>query len=56
MKYWRIFWRCHLFQGNEGYYYHKWTNFIWQIEKDIFAGYNKHALRSKKSTFNDLKP
>lgn len=55
MKYWRIFWTCHLFEGKDGYYYHRWFNFIWYIERDIFAGYNSRALRSKKSTFKDVK-
>ncbi len=56
MKYWRIFWTCTTIQGNEGYYYHRWVNFLFHIEVDIFAGYNKKALRSKNSTFNDILP
>ncbi len=53
MKNLRIFWTCELIQGATGYYYHKWRNFLWGIEKEIFAGYNSKGLRSKKNTFKD---
>lgn len=56
MKYWRIFWTCYVFQGNDSYYYHRWFNYLWYIEKDIFAGYHYKALRKKSSTFKDIKP
>jgi len=53
MKNWRIFWYCSTFQSSNGYYYHKWINWLFYIEVDVFAGYNKFDHRSKKSTFKD---
>lgn len=54
MKRWRIFWSCEVCQSGDGYYYHRWKNYFWGIEKDIFAGYQKMTMRSRKSTFEDV--
>lgn len=48
---WRIWWTCKVEQGSDGYYYHKWTNCFINDEYTKFAGYTKHALNNKSTTF-----
>ena len=55
MKWCRIFWTCETVLESDGYYYHRWRNYLWVMEKNIFAGYTYKALRKKSSTFKDLK-
>jgi len=54
MKNLRLFWYFKLVQQGNGYYYHRWCNFLTGRTELIFAGYTKKALRLPKNTFKDI--
>lgn len=53
MKNLRIFWTVSLIEGGDGYYHYEWSNWLTKRSAQVFAGYNKRAVRNKESTFID---
>lgn len=49
----RIFWTSSLIEEGNGFYYYKWNNWLTKKSAQVFAGYNKRALRGKEGTFKD---
>lgn len=54
MKNWRIFWTYDLEESGYGWWYYHWSNWLTGEKREVFAGYNKRAIRSTSSAFKDL--
>lgn len=50
----RLFWVCRVTEGGDGYYYHTWTNYFLAESHNIFAGYTRHVLNSKDTSFKTV--
>lgn len=50
----RIFWTCSTQEAGDGYYYHFWSNLLLNKTIQVFAGYSRHVLISKDSSFSTV--